>query len=284
MKITLSIFPKFFQHLSLPQLVEMIADVGLDTCNLVIRDGYWVSENNLATELPIFVRTMATAGFAVKFATTGYTTESLIADPSPLGILADNGIKDFRIGYFREKNGDPHSSMAEARAQLADIMPYCERYNIRAIYQVHHGTLITSSCAARQLVYGLSPKYIGIELDPGNQTFEGMENWGRAARVLGDYLVALGIKDSMITQDQTRINEPGKGWSRQWVPLDCGEINWYDVVRALRACDFAGTGVYMPFYNEDDPITMQKNLKREVAYLRQVIREVLAEEVSNVKL
>ncbi len=281
MHITLSIFPKFFQHLSLAELPAMIHDVGLDTCNLVIRDGFWVSESNLAVDLPVYVRTMADAGFQVTFATTGYSAEALIADPSPLGILAENGIKEFRIGYFREKNGDPHASMDKAHAQIGALVPHCERYNIRAVYQVHHGTLITNSWAAWQLINGISPQWVGIELDPGNQTFEGMENWGRATRVLGDYLVALGIKDSMMVQDQARAHEPGKGWSRQWVPLDLGEINWYDVVRALRDSHFTGTGVYMPFYDENDAIAMQKNLKREVAYLRRVISEVQNEDIKN---
>jgi sugar phosphate isomerase/epimerase len=111
-----------------------------------------------------------------------------------------------------------------------------------------------------------------------------MEDWGRAARLLGDYLVALGVKDTTLVQNAAGRHTPEKGWQRAWAPLDDGVVNWHAVVRALRDIDFTGTGVFMPFYNEHDPVALQRTLTREVAYLRQVMHDVLAEEVQHAEL
>jgi len=148
---------------------------------------------------------------------------------------------------------------------------------VQAVYQVHHGTLIPSGALAYQLVRGLNPRGVGVELDPGNQTFEGTENWDDAARWLGEYLVAMGIKDSAPRQDANRMHEPGKGWRRDWVPLDEGVINWHGVISALQRANFRGPLVLMPFYDENDPVSHVAKLKREVAYLRSVIQAVEAQ-------
>ncbi len=278
MQIRWSIFPKFYQHLGLAELAALVREVGLDTTNLVIRDGYWVSRAGLARDLPLFMAAMRDAGLEVRFATAGFTPEELFADETPLALLAENGITEYRMSYFSEENNDPRASFAAARQKLERLAPLCEKHRIRCVYQIHHGTLIPSASAAYLLVQGLPAQWIGVELDPGNQSFEGYENWGRSARLLGEYLVAVGIKDSALVRDPAKANEPGKGWTRSWVPLDEGVTNWYDVARALKSINFSGTFVYMPFYDEKDPSQMTQKLKREVAYLRSIIKEVEAEE------
>ena len=278
MDIRWSIFPKFQKHLTVEGLAALVREAGLDTTNLVIRDGYWVSRARLAEELPAFMGAMRREGLLVRFATAGFSAEEMLGDPEPLALLADNGIDEFRMGYFKADGPDVRGALGDARHKLEQIAALCERYGIRCVYQVHHGTLIPGASAAYHLVSGLPPRWIGVELDPGNQTFEGFENWDRSARLLGEYLVALGVKDSAIMRDPARAGEPGKGWVRRWCPLCEGVVNWYDVARALRAVRFGGTFVFMPFYDEHDPAEQARKLKREVAYLRDVVAAVEAEE------
>ncbi len=261
-------FPKFYQGASVGELAALVRHVGLDTCNAVIRDGFWVSEASLAADLPRFVSAMAAEGLTVRFATTGYSAAQLTADPSPLAILADSAITEFRMGYFKESDGDPRRSLARAREELEKLAPLCERAGIRAVYQVHHGTLIPGPSAAWQIVEGLPSRWIGVELDPGNQTHEGFEEWGRSCRLLGEYLVAVGIKDSTLFRDPARTHMPDKGWTRRWCPLPDGVTNWEAVLTALDGVDFAGTFVFMPFYHEREPEKRTQSLKEEVAFLR----------------
>jgi sugar phosphate isomerase/epimerase len=105
-------------------------------------------------------------------------------------------------------------------------------------------------------------------LDPGNQSFEGSEDWVSAARFLDRHLVAMGVKDTAVWRDLSQSHAPGKGWHRAWVPVDQGVVHWGQVLAGLRTADFRGTLVFMPFYDSDCPDRMRVGLKREVAYLR----------------
>jgi len=277
MDITFSIFPKFYKDLSVEQLAELVREVGLDTTNLVIREGYWVDPYKLATDVPAFVKAMQAAGVEVRFATGGYSPDEICFDPTPLTVLADNGIGEFRMGYFRIEKADVLTSYVVARHKLATMIDLCAEAKIRAIYQVHHGTLIPSASAAFGLVNGLDERFVGVMLDPGNQRFEGFERWELSVGLLGEYLRAVGVKDTAVARDEGRAGEPDKGWTRAWATLDEGETNWYELVRALRAGGFDGTFVWMPFYDADDAGEMTRKLKRDVTYLRKVIADVESE-------
>ena len=277
MQITFTLFPKFYKHLGVEQLAELVREVGLDTTNLVVREGYWVDPHRLAADVPRFVRAMADAGVKVTFATAGFSPDQLVFDPTPLKVFADSGITEFRMGYFRIEKSDVRTSYVVARHKLATMVDLCAEAKVRAIYQVHHGTLVPGASAAFGLINGLDAEWIGVMLDPGNQNFEGYERPELSVGLLGEYLRAVGVKDTAIERDPSRAGEEAKGWKRTWATLDEGETNWHALARALRAADFRGHFVWMPFYDEHDPAAMTAKLQREVAYLRKVLAEVEGE-------
>jgi len=277
MKATFSLFPKFYRHLGVAELAALIREVGLDTTNLVVREGYWADRYSLARDVPAFVKAMEAAGVRVTFATAGFSPDELLFDPTPLKVFADNGITEFRMGYFRIEKGDVRTSYVVARHKLEAMVDLCAEANVRAIYHLHHGTLVPSASAAFGLVNGLDAECVGVELDPGNQAFEGYERWELSVGLLGEYLRAVGVKDTTIARDPARAAEADKGWKRAWATLEEGETNWHDLVRALHAADFDGHLVFMPFYDQDDPDAMTRKLKRDVAYLRKVLADVDAE-------
>ncbi len=265
-----SIFPKFLQSLTARELASAVREVGLDTTNLVIRDGYWVSKKALAAQLPAFLEVMRGEGLTVRFATAGFSVDELQADETPLALLREHGIAEFRMDYFQSPTANVRGALDDARRKMAVLAGLCEKHGVRAVYQVHHGTLIPGATGAYHLVNGLDPRFVGVELDPGNQTHEGMEDWARSAHLLGEYLVALGVKDSRQHREPSRGDEPNKGWSRWWCPIDEGVVNWHSVMGALKSVGFSGTLVFMPFYEPHNVFAQLETLKREVAYLRGV--------------
>ncbi len=277
MDITYSVLPKFFQHYDVPRLASMVREVNLDTINLMVRDGYWVNEHNIGTELPAFVKAMRSEAIDVSFATTTYSADQLVADPSPLGIMADNGIAQFRLSHLWVSDGDARASLEAAKASLGSLERLCEKHAIQAVYQVHHGTLIASAFAAWALVKNLHPRYIGVELDPGNQAHEGYESWDKSVSLLGDHMVAMGVKDVAWLRQPVSGDEHSKGWHTEWVPLADGITDWYELMRALHARDWSGLFAFMPFYHENEPEKLTRLLKEDVRYLRQVQADIESE-------
>src|SRR5688572_9525345 len=132
--MVLSIFPKFLAHLSVGQLAATVRDVGLDTTNLVVRDGFWVSRSNFAKDLPEFMCAARKEGLNVRFATAGFGADEVIEDPSLVARLAEHGIREFRTDYFRYTAGeDPRRAFDDARRTMARVASVCERHHTRAV-------------------------------------------------------------------------------------------------------------------------------------------------------
>ena len=275
--ISWSLFPKFYRHLSPEGLADLVRQVGLDTTNLVVRDGYWVGQYSIETDLPRFIKAMDKAGVRVKFATAGFSAAEVVADPSLIEVLRDWGITEYRMGHFHlDPRLSVRSQLLNARSQMEQLSVVCERVGIRAVYQVHHDTLISSPSAVYTLVDGLPRTAVGVELDPGNQSYEGLENWDYAFGLLGHKVTAVGIKDTGVSRDLNRVFDPGQGWNRFWLPINEGATNWHAFASAIVRSGFSGTFVFMPFYHEDDPQKMTQALTGEVAYLRRIFAEALA--------
>lgn len=266
MTIRWSLFPKFFPSLGPEALAALVREVGLDTTNLVVRDGFPVTPGRLKEQIGPFLKGLRTEGLDVTFATTGFRAEGLIRDDTPLALLAEHGINEFRLEHFRAPDRDVRKALGEARSKLEKLALVCERRGVRAIYQLHHGTLVASPSAVYPLVSGLPARWVGVELDPGNQSHEGLEAWGRSAHLLGEYLVAVGVKDTA-----PRRETSGR-WARPWVPCGEGTTDWKAVFTALSQIDFDGIAVFMPFYDERDPVAQRIRLKKEVAYIRALTR------------
>lgn len=270
MDVTLSLFPKFFQDLAPADLASRVRDLGLDACNAVIRDGFWCRPRHLAEDLPRFAAAMREGGVSVPFATTPYTAEELVADDTPLRVLADHGITAFRFAHLNGE--DPAATVEAARPVFAELAARCARLGLRAQYQLHHHTAVASPSMAWYLVKDCDPAGLGVMLDPGNQCHDGHEVLPRSLALLGAHLGAWGIKDARWWRDDDHAHMPDKGWRLEWCRLEHGIVNWHAVGELCHRIDFRGTMVFMPFYHQDDAAALTEALAADVAYLRAALR------------
>lgn len=263
MTITCSLFPKMFKNCSIAELADIVHNCGLDTVNAVIRDGYWVTEEDLAESCAQFCQEMQRHGIPVLIATaSSYPLESLAENPEPLRMLADQGITHVRIGWFK-RSGPAAAAVDAARSCLARIAGHCETIGIKAMLQIHHGRLINNTGLAWYLARDLNPDAVGIMPDAGNQCHEGSDNWQQAMSLLGKHVAAIGIKSAEPYRDQ-------KHWRRRWVPIDEGEADIPALIDACHVQQIDVPFIFLPFYHQNNPKLLQNCLKREVALLRQL--------------
>jgi sugar phosphate isomerase/epimerase len=267
-----SLFPKAYREMDARRLAGLVRDVGLDTTNVVIRKGYVVEEETVVTSLPRFVNEARKEGIVVNCASTTLSTEQITMLDSMLSVFADCGVREFRMGWFPKADTDIRGAIQRAKGEMDRVVEACERHRVRAIYQVHHNTLITSASAAFNLIKGLPSAWVGIELDPGNQSFQGYEPWHFAVGLLGEYCAWVGVKDTITWRDPSLKDDPDKGWRRTFAPLQEGVTNWSRLIDALDDNDFDGTLVFMPFYEENDEKARTTKLRSEVQYLRSLYK------------
>jgi sugar phosphate isomerase/epimerase len=235
MKPVFSLFPKFYREYTPQQLAELVRHTGLDTVNLVVRDGYWCEPGTVPRDAPRFVAAMRDCGIAVHFATTDLHAQDIIQQAQILETFSSCGIRDFRLNHFHARERSVQDALRDVRGHLEALAPLCQQFAVRAVNQLHHHTLVPSPSVAFHLVNGLPPEEISVELDAGNQAFEGFEDWTRSVELLGPYLSAVGVKDTAIGRDMSRADEDDKGWRRSWAPLSEGVTNWKLEDAAARA-------------------------------------------------
>lgn len=277
MKATWSLFPKAYREFNATQLAQLVHQAGLDSTNVVIRKGYPVEEDVLESTLPAFLQDARKEGIEITCASTTYTADEISGPNSPLAVLAANGIREFRMGWFPKADDEIPAVIHQAKADMDRVAEACQKHRIRAIYQLHHNTLITSPSAAFSLVKGLPSQWIGVELDPGNQSYQGFEPWPFSVGLLGDFCAWVGVKDTITWQEKSLIRDPDKGWRRSFAPISEGVTNWRRLIESLVATNFDGTFVFMPFYDEKDEAARTKKLCAEVKYLKAICSVVQAE-------
>lgn len=270
MQAAYSLFPKLFQGESLEGLADRLHETGIGSVDLLIRDGYWVTPSGFRQEALDYVRYMGQQRIEVAFATTSYTPEMLLKDSGPLEVMADLGIRSFRMGYLQYDASIPlDSQLTNARVQMEKLAELCSKHRMKAIYQVHHGRtqLIQHSMSALTIVRDLPPEHVGIMLDPGNQFHDGRENIGKAAALLGPYLAAIGVKDVAVIQDKSNRHLPNKGWSTVWAPCQEGLIDWHEISESLQVSDDPVIVNLQMHYHLPDRRMLLDTLREEWAYV-----------------
>ena len=105
---------------------------------------------------------------------------------------------------------------------------------MRGLFEIHPATIAESASGMRRLLDGFSADTFGAIFDPGNMIISGRESWPMAIAILGPYLVHVHVKNvSWRRSDEDH-------WSWENDRLQCGTVNWREVITALQAAGYAG--------------------------------------------
>jgi sugar phosphate isomerase/epimerase len=268
------VFPKFFRECAAAELGRRLRDIGFDGVDVMVRDGYWVTEERLHQELPVFVRLLHDFGLSAWNA----TTDLLDADGAEPAIacLAENGIRQFRLrGFSYRGQRTFHRDLDGARRTLERFQKVCEKHRVRAFLQTHGGTLHASAAAAFLLVQGFDPDYIGVHHDPGNMVCqEGYEEWAKGFDILGDYLCMVGVKNAGTFRSPQGADYRLQ-WRTEWTTLAEGQVDWRAVLNALAQRGFDGPLCMHNFY-ERGLAALTAQTREDLRHLRGLLREVSA--------
>ena len=266
------LFAKFLQHMSVDELMETCASLGINGPTALIREGYWTEPSDLSTLKP-FVAKANSYGLSVKYADTPYSPDDAEIDRA-FGILAENGIELARLAYVG-KNAvkDPRDLCDKASRFAASAAKLAEKHGIRAVIQCHGGAYPHNATAAWPIVRDLDPRYIGIKIDPGNNIQqEGSELFNYQIALLREYIAAVGAKSGALYRDQSS-NDDSNGWKRINVPAQEGVANYHLIYRELGKIRCDGPSILMPFYHENEPDLLLEELRGEIAYLKKCADE-----------
>ncbi len=184
-----------------------------------------------------------------------------------------SALYDPAVGYFPLRD--------QTRGQLERLARLLEGSGVKALLEIHFGTIISSPALAWQLLRGLDPATIGVVLDPANLVIEGAMDLRMALDMIGPFVDLVHVKN--IRWEQTAAGQ----WRWRFDELADGQCDWPAVIAVLKAVGWDG---WLSFENlwrvpvrhrgyvaEDladaslPPRDIDQRLAAELAYLRGLV-------------
>jgi sugar phosphate isomerase/epimerase len=200
---------------------------------------YW--GNNLCTLAPTEAdarraRQLANAaGLAIPSLGTYIAAGDLEAVEAGMQFAQLAGAPQLRVGAGSLDRARYSERFSAAQQFLARTERLAGRYGVKALIEIHHGTLCPSASAAYRLVSDFNPASIGVIYDPGNMVYEGYEDYRLGIELLGPYLAHVHIKNAAYAR-------PAEGgiWRPGWAPFEDGVVDFVALFRALAASGYDG--------------------------------------------
>jgi sugar phosphate isomerase/epimerase len=161
-----------------------------------------------------------------------------------------------------------------SRAQYRDVAALAQCYNVRALIEMHHGSLTPSASAAAAFLAGFDPRYVGTIYDAGNMVHEGYEQYRMGLELLGPYLAHVHIKNTHWKVIGTRPDGSSE-WKSDWAPIPHGVVDMEAQFRALRSVGYDGW-VSVEDFSTEQPL--RERLQINLAYIKQVVQRVAEDE------
>lgn len=140
-----------------------------------------------------------------------------------------------RVGVGTRGEGSYAGKFDAAKEFLAGAEALAGEYGVKALVEIHHGTICPSASLARGLVSGFDPVRVGVIFDPGNMVHEGFEDYRIGLELLGPYLAHVHLKNAAFERP-----EGGGVWEPHWSPLEDGVVDLETLIEALRRVGYDG--------------------------------------------
>lgn len=178
----------------------------------------------------------AEAGLAIPTLGTYIAVGDLDAVEQALAFAQAAGAPALRVGAARWDGSAAYSALLDqTRRFLQDVEAMVRRAGVKALVEIHHGTIAASASLAQRLVEGRDPERIGVIYDAGNMVYEGYEDHRLGLELLGPYLAHVHVKNAAYD-----CPAAGGVWAPRWSPLEDGVVDFAALFAALRGVGYDG--------------------------------------------
>jgi sugar phosphate isomerase/epimerase len=276
-----SVFSGVLPELAAAEVCRHLAQHGYDGVEWRVDGEYHFREATVDRDAPRIKQLCDAHGLEV----AGLTSYVRPDEDDAIGRLIDAcrtlGCPRFRIFSARYEPALGYFALRDrTRAQLERLARRLEGTGVKALLEIHFGTIVASPALAFELLRDLDPKTIGVILDPANLVVEGGMDLRMGLDMLGERVDLVHVKN--IRWEQT----PAGRWRWRFDELADGQCDWVEVIAALRAAGYDGwlslenlwrVPVRHTGYVDEDladaslpPRDIDRRLKDELAFLRRL--------------
>ena len=230
-----SVFSGVLPELAAEEVCARLARHGYDGVEWRVNGEYHWRASSIDRDAPQIGALCAAHGLAVAGLTTYVRPDEEDAVRRLIEACQILGCPRFRIfsalydpavGYFPLRD--------QTRRKLERLARMLEGSGVKALLEIHFGTIFSSPALAWGLLRGLDPATIGVVLDPANLVIEGAMDLRMALDMIGPYVDLVHVKN--IRWEQTAQGT----WRWRFDELEDGMCDWAAVMSALLAIGYDG--------------------------------------------
>ncbi len=227
------VFSKHLQFLDYPALAKTCREIGVDGVDLTVRGGGHVEPGSLDHDLPAAVAAVRAEGLDVHMITTSLNDGADADARSILEAASKLGIRYCRVGGLKyDASGEILPQLAAAAEQLGRLAEVAAEFGISLGYHNHSGMLNIGAPIwdLHRIFEQVASPHLGSNLDLGHALVEGaFGDWQITLRLIRRHVKMMAVKDFVWEKNRPR-----------WVKLGEGILPGAEMLKILRAADFAG--------------------------------------------
>jgi len=193
------VFSKHLQWLDFREMAAAAREIGFDGIDLTVRPGGHVEPARVVEDLPEAARIIREEGMKVPMMTTAVNDPDHHLSRKVLETAAEQGIKYYRMGYYRYSADEPISAtLDKAKSRMEGLARLNERIGIRGAYQNHAGDGYFGSPLwdIGWILKDIPSEWIGCQFDLRHASVESTLSWKTDLRLIIKRIHSLAVKDS----------------------------------------------------------------------------------------
>ena len=216
-KFPINFFTKPLDKYGYDFMIDTLKIAGVDGLDLTVRPKGSVLPEKVEKDLPFIVDMAKKRGLMLEMMVSNITSDQTPHASKVLRIAAKNGIKHYRMGYFRYNDNETAKETIErAKYQMRSLIDLNSELGIQGGYQNHTGNYFGSPLwDLIRVLENLSSKWMSSQFDIYHAYSEGYRSWRVTMEMIASKIGSLAIKDFTweITNGQAKIKKVplGKG-------------------------------------------------------------------------
>jgi len=216
-KFSINFFTKPLDKYGYDFMIDTLKIAGVDGLDLTVRPKGSVLPEKVEKDLPFVADMAKKRGLLLEMMVSNITSIQTPHAGRVLKIAAKNGIKHYRLGYFKYSDKEiAKVTIERAKSQMSSLIDLNSELGIQGGYQNHTGNYFGSPLwDLIGVLENLPSKWMSSQFDIYHAYSEGYRSWRVTMEMIASKIGSLAIKDFTweITNGQAKIKKVplGKG-------------------------------------------------------------------------
>ena len=178
-------------------MIDTLKMGGVDGLDLTVRPKGFILPEKVAEDLPVVAEMAKKNGLFLEMMVSNITSDETPHAKNVLKIAAQQGIKHYRMGYFRYNDDEKaKETIANAQTQIQSLIEINAQYGIQGGYQNHTGNYFGAPLwDLIGVLEKVASPWISSQFDIYHAYSEGYRSWEVGMEIMAPKIGSLAIKD-----------------------------------------------------------------------------------------